>query len=184
MLAVCITHPIDQTKIRSQTQSIRLGMLTTARSTITQSGVLGLWTGLSGSLLRQATYGFTRFSVYAWLKERDDKAGRGKSRVGLVKNGIIAGFFAGIVGSPGGQFPIFETYSELSVLTGCDFPIELVMVRLCSDDLKPPSQRLYYKNALHGLYRIAKDEGWSQTFRGLGATCARSVIMNGAQLSW
>ena len=58
------------------------------------------------------------------------------------------------------------------------------MVRMCSDGVKPLAQRLGYRNALHGLYRIAKDEGTSRVFRGMGATCLRSVIMNASQLSW
>ena len=117
MMSVIITHPVDQTKIRSQTQEIRYGMLTTARNTIRASGVLGLWTGLSGSLVRQATYGSSRFGIYAWLKERDDRArgvggsmlagggieNRTASRWGLVKNGALAGIVAGIVGAPAGK---------------------------------------------------------------------------------
>lgn len=43
------------------------------------------------------------------------------------------------------------------------------MVRMCSDGLKPPENRLNYRNAIHGLYRITKDEGLSHIFRGMGA---------------
>ncbi|KAK8843934.1 hypothetical protein IAR55_006726 [Kwoniella newhampshirensis] len=164
MMAVCITHPIDQTKVRSQTQAVRRGMTATFLQTVRTSGALGLWTGLSGSLLRQATYGIARFSVYARLKEWDAaKQGKGKrgSRWNLVKNGAIAGACAGIVGGPG----------------------ELVMVRMCADGVKPPDQRVRYPSALHGVYRIVKEEGASRLFRGAGVTCLRSVMMNAAQLS-
>lgn len=105
MMSVVITHPIDQTKVRSQTQHPRRGMLETARNTLRSSGALGLWTGLSGSLLRQATYGAARFGIYGKLKERDMRLRGGKegSRWGLVKNGAIAGVFAGLVGAPAGK---------------------------------------------------------------------------------
>ncbi|KAK8858956.1 hypothetical protein IAR55_003188 [Kwoniella newhampshirensis] len=162
MMSVCITHPIDQTKIRSQTQLVRMGMFATARQTVRASGVLGLWHGLSGSLLRQATYGTARFGVYAKLKEMDTKSGAAdrKSRWKLVKNGAIAGLIAGAVGAPG----------------------DLVMVRMSADGIKPAGQRLNYPSALHGVYRIARDEGISKVFRGFSATCLRNVILNASQL--
>ncbi|WWD18264.1 hypothetical protein CI109_102714 [Kwoniella shandongensis] len=161
MMAVCITHPIDQTKVRSQTQPIRVNMTSTVQQTLRHSGVVGLWTGVSGSLLRQATYGVTRFSVYARLKDSDGKKGKKTSRWGLVKNGAVAGGIAGLVGGPG----------------------ELVMVRMCADGVKPPEQQLRYPSALHGVFRIINEEGVSRLFRGAGVTCLRSVIMNAAQLS-
>jgi dicarboxylate transporter 10 len=107
MMAVCFTHPIDQTKVRSQTQRVRLGMLATARNTVQNFGVLGLWTGLSGSLLRSATYGATRFGVYNELKERDKRRGKQKTRLGLIKNGAIAGMLAGAAGAPAGECLLF-----------------------------------------------------------------------------
>ena len=42
MMAVCITHPVDQTKIRTQTQRVRLPMTTTVANTLRASGVFGL----------------------------------------------------------------------------------------------------------------------------------------------
>jgi dicarboxylate transporter 10 len=109
MMAVCITHPIDQTKIRVQTQQVRQGMLAVAAQTIRDSpiGFRGLWVGLTGSLLRQASYGATRFGVYNYLKQRD-VAGLGKEKsqghenLGLVINGALAGVVAGIAGGPAG----------------------------------------------------------------------------------
>ncbi|WWD17577.1 hypothetical protein CI109_102018 [Kwoniella shandongensis] len=162
MMSVCITHPIDQTKIRSQTQIVRLGMTATARQTVRSSGFFGLWHGLSGSLLRQATYGTARFGVYAKLKEIDGRSKNAEknSRWKLVKNGAIAGLVAGAVGAPG----------------------DLVMVRMSADGIKSPEQRLNYPSALHGIYRIARDEGLSKVFRGFGATCLRNVILNASQL--
>ena len=169
MMAVVITHPIDQTKIRSQTQRVRTTMLSVARRTVGDFGVRGLWTGLTGSLLRQATYGTTRFGVYGYLKEQSPANG---SRSRLVMNGAIAGVFAGLVGAPAGEL------ARLPLLTP-----ELVMVRMCADGIKPLEQRVHYRNALHGLQRIIRDEGVSRVFRGAEATVLRSVIMNATQLS-
>jgi dicarboxylate transporter 10 len=98
-MAVCITHPIDQTKIRSQTQKVRQNVLDTARASIRHGGITGLWTGLSASLLRQCTYGAARFGIYAWLKEKNPG-------VPLWVNGAAAGLVAGVVGAPAGELAI------------------------------------------------------------------------------
>ncbi len=179
-MAVCITHPIDQTKIRTQTQKVRRGMLPTARSTVLADGAAGLWTGLTGSLLRQATYGAARFGVYAELNNRDATKQGNRGEPGPLprslkfRNGAIAGVVAGIVGAPGGEW---RTVYKLSIP-------ELVMVRMCADGVKPAIDRLHYRNALQGLYRISKDEGVGFLFRGGSATVLRSVVMNGTQLAW
>jgi len=99
MAAVVFTHPVDQTKVRSQLQRSQISMLQMARKTVNTSSVLGLWEGLTGSLLRQATYGAARFGIYAELKERDI---RKKRKGSLVLNGAIAGVVSGIVGAPAG----------------------------------------------------------------------------------
>lgn len=58
------------------------------------------------------------------------------------------------------------------------------MVRMCADAVKPADKRFGYKNALDGVWQIARKEGVGQLFRGLGPTVMRSVIMNASQLSW
>lgn len=170
MAAVMFTHPIDQTKIRSQLQRSRTSMLETARRTVRTSSVLGLWEGLTGSLLRQATYGAARFGIYAELKERDRRKGRKGS---LVLNGAIAGLVSGIVGAPAGK----------SIKPGMSDKKELVMVRMCADVSLPVEQRSQYRNAFHGLYRIAKEDGLARCFHGIQLTTARSIVMNSTQLS-
>jgi hypothetical protein len=55
---------------------------------------------------------------------------------------------------------------------------------MCSDGVKEPAKRVNYRNAFHGLYRIAVDEGLKNVFRGTGVTVLRSVVMNASQLSW
>lgn len=101
MMAVVITHPVDQTKIRTQLQRSYTSMLATATQTVRMSSGLGLWQGLSGSLLRQATYGTARFGVYNKLEQLDKHGHRRSSR---VLNGAIAGAVSGIVGAPAGTY--------------------------------------------------------------------------------
>ena len=145
---------------------------------------MGLWTGLTASLLRQCTYGAARFGIYGWLKE-EGWGGGGKR--GLWVNGAVAGLVAGVVGAPAGQselYPLFPPASSLpSPPPWCS--TEIILVRMCSDSNKTPSLRLNYRNSIDGLFRIIREEGvgklWS---RGLGVTVGRSVVMNASQLSW
>lgn len=190
MMAVTITHPIDQTKIRMQTQRVKMGMMATVRQTVANEGFLGLWAGLTGSYVRQATYGVARFGIYRTLNQkaqarqnakRGDIAGSGATAQSgeavssttatakltipkwtMVMNGAIAGVVAGIVGAPG----------------------ELIMVRMSADAVRPEDKRYRYRNAIQGLWRIGKTEGLASTFRGARATVLRAVIMNASQLSW
>ena len=103
-MAVCLTHPIDQTKIRTQTlpPNLRQNVLQTALTSVQHGGVKGLWTGLSASLLRQCTYGAARFGIYGWLKDRGSRV-KGGHQVPLWVNGAVAGVAAGVVGAPAGK---------------------------------------------------------------------------------
>lgn len=60
---------------------------------------------------------------------------------------------------------------------------ELVMVRMCADGTLPVEQRSGYRNAFHGLYRIAREDGLARCFHGIQLTTARSIVMNSTQLS-
>jgi dicarboxylate transporter 10 len=62
--------------------------------------------------------------------------------------------------------------------------IELVLVRMSGDGVRPPDQRFNYRNAIQGLYRIYGERGIAGMFRGTVPTTARSVLLNASQLSW
>lgn len=60
---------------------------------------------------------------------------------------------------------------------------EILMVRMQGDFAKPPEKRLNYKNSIHGLYRMVRDEGVSSLARGVGPNVFRAVLMNASQLA-
>lgn len=163
MASVTLTHPIDQTKMRSQVQHPRRGMVDTARATLVREGVRGLWAGLTGSWVRQATYGSMRFGMYGWLNERDrvrsvsassegGAAAMGSQRgrrARLVRNGAIAGVLAGLVGAPGGQSlfctpaPCPESVDGLASAHPALVPSGILLSMSCAITLQvPPSPRL------------------------------------------
>lgn len=49
---------------------------------------------------------------------------------------------------------------------------------MCADGAKAPADRFGYSNALHGLYRVGRDEGLATFGRGMSANITRSVLMS------
>lgn len=46
--------------------------------------------------------------------------------------------------------------------------LDILLVRMTSDSVKPPEQRYGYSNAFHGLVCVLREEGVRGLFRGLG----------------
>ena len=62
-------------------------------------------------------------------------------------------------------------------------PADVLNVRMQNDRALPEAQRRNYKNAVDGLFRMAKEEGWKSLFRGVGANSMRAVLMTASQLA-
>ncbi|BEI85557.1 hypothetical protein CcaverHIS002_0509580 [Cutaneotrichosporon cavernicola] len=154
-----ITHPLDLTKVRLQTSEDKK-MIQSFRRTISNYGIRGLYDGLTGTLLRQMTYSLMRFAAYDHFKSQLHQ-GPGPPPVWkLAVAGSCAGGLAGMFGNPA----------------------ELIMVRMQADRGKPPADRYNYRNAIQGLYAMAKQEGVTSWYRGLVPNGVRSVLMNASQL--
>ncbi|KAH0373068.1 hypothetical protein KCU65_g532, partial [Aureobasidium melanogenum] len=162
MAATC-THPLDQTKYRMQVMHQPKNIIRTLVSFASRDGIPSLWTGLTGSWLRQCSYSTARFGLYNYFaKEVKQRTGTTKLTAGweVVCSGV-AGGAAGLVGNP----------------------TEVVLVRMCADGAKPAAERYNYGNSIRALYRIAKEEGMSTFSRGLTPNIVRSVIMNISQIA-
>ncbi|CAD0099390.1 unnamed protein product, partial [Aureobasidium mustum] len=132
-------------------------ILRTLVSFASRDGIPSLWTGLTGSWLRQCSYSTARFGLYNYFaKEVKQRTGTTKLTAGweVVCSGV-AGGAAGLVGNP----------------------TEVVLVRMCADGAKTAAERYNYGNSIRALYRIAKEEGMSTFSRGLTPNIVRSVIM-------
>ncbi|EGE77812.1 mitochondrial dicarboxylate carrier [Blastomyces dermatitidis ATCC 18188] len=162
-MATATTHPLDLLKVRLQTRKPGdpAGMLRTAAHIVKNNGVLGLYNGLSASLLRAITYSTTRFGVYEELKSHFTSAESSPSLLTLVLMASAAGLAGGLVGNPA----------------------DVLNVRMQSDAALPPAQRRNYRHALHGLMQMVRSEGPSSLFRGLWPNSARAILMNASQLS-
>ena len=116
---------------------------------------------LTAALLRQITYSTTRFGVYEELKEVFSDGVKQPSFGALVAMASTSGFLGGVAGNPA----------------------DIMNVRMQNDASLPPERRRNYKNAIDGLVRMAREEGFSSLFRGVWPNSTRAVLMTASQLA-
>ena len=138
-------------------------------------GFRGLYSGLSASLLRQLTYSTTRFGVYETLKPHFFHATPPSSSSATSP-------------SSSQQQPPLTTLLALASVSGflgglAGNPADVINVRMQSDLALPPSQRRNYSNALHGLLRMIREEGWPSLWKGVEPNSMRAVLMTASQLA-
>lgn len=162
-IACTVSHPLDLTKVRLQTThgANKASTIYTMIQIIKTEGILGLYSGLSASILRQITYSTMRFGVYDKLKNLISK---NQEQLPFTKKILCAS----IAGSIGGAF---------------GNPADLVMVRMQNDAKLPLENRRNYKHALDGVYRIVKEDGFRGLTRGIGPNINRAILMNSSQLA-
>ncbi|CAJ0550789.1 Ff.00g107190.m01.CDS01 [Fusarium sp. VM40] len=154
-MAVCFTHPLDQTKYNSSMLNVLYGFAA-------RDGIPSLWTGLSASILRQGTYSTARFGFHSYLSDKlRDYTGKKLSVTQNIACAGIAGGVAGLVGNPA----------------------EVVLVRMCADGAKLPAQQFGYSHAFDALARVYSEEGMRAFWKGLAPNIARSALMNVSQIA-
>lgn len=125
---------------------------------VKHDGISGLYRGLSASLLRQITYSTARFGVYEELKAAQKSA---PSMPTLIAMASVSGLIGGVAGNPA----------------------DVLNVRMQHDASLPVEQRRNYKNAVEGLVRMTREEGWKSLFRGVWPNSMRAVLMTTSQLA-
>ncbi|KAI9633646.1 mitochondrial carrier domain-containing protein [Dioszegia hungarica] len=153
------THPLDLTKVRMQVAGDK-GLLLSMRKTVANEGILGLWGGGTGTLLRQMTYSMMRFAIYDTVKAKIHTDSSPMPVWKLVAAGSVAG----------------------SVSAGICNPGEIIMVRMQGDKAKPVEKRYGYRNSIQGLYRMAREEGLATWYKGVGPNVVRGLTMNVFQI--
>ncbi|VDC01942.1 unnamed protein product [Peniophora sp. CBMAI 1063] len=164
-LAACCTHPLDLTRVRMQTyippSGGHVSVLHVIRTTVAESGVRSLFTGISASIFRQMTYSLVRIGAYENMKYRLSKDGKKTSSGKLLLAAMAAGGLGGMAGNPA----------------------DVLLVRMTSDSIRPPEQRFNYSNALSGLVSLTRNEGWKGLTRGIGTNTFRAILMNASQVA-
>lgn len=124
-------------------QSKKIGIMDCIRNTVKTNGFFGLYTGLSPLFYLSIPKVAVRFLAYEQCRRflADEKGHL--SRV----NTFLAGLGAGIT-------------EAIVIVT----PMETIKVRFIHDQLKATP---VYRNFIHGIYSIVKEQGLSGTYKGL-----------------
>ncbi|XP_074648076.1 mitochondrial dicarboxylate carrier-like isoform X2 [Tubulanus polymorphus] len=161
-MAACCTHPLDLLKVHLQTQQkADMGLLQMGVKVVRNEGILGLYNGLSASVLRQLTYSLTRFAIYETVKKNVTEPGENLPFYQKVMLAAVAGACGGVVGTPG----------------------DMVNVRMQNDMKVAKELRRNYKHAIDGLYRVWSEEGARSLMTGCTMATCRAVFMTVGQLS-
>ncbi|VDO95635.1 unnamed protein product [Soboliphyme baturini] len=160
--AACCTHPLDLLKVHLQTQQTgKIGLIRMGIKVVKTDGILGLYNGLSASLVRQLTYSTTRFGMYETAKKQlpTDHAPPFYQKALIA---AISGGCGGFVGTPG----------------------DMVNVRMQNDMKIAPELRRNYKHAIDGIWRVYKEEGVKSLFNGATMATLRAIFMTIGQLAF
>jgi len=160
MGAATICHPLDV--VRVQMQTFHYSSTIQATTSIYQkSGFTnGLYAGISAAYLRQWLYGSCRMGIYSYLLEKQKLEGRDISFVTKLGMGCISGGIGSFVGTPS----------------------EIALVRMSADSKLPVSERRNYTNVLNCLFRISKEEGFVNLWRGAAPTVVRATLLSSCQM--
>lgn len=165
--ATCFVHPLDVIKVNLQVDTSGKGPVSVAQTIFRQSGIRGLYAGLSAGIFRQITYGMPRMALYPIVVEK-------------VKS---------LNGSQTGDMPLWQKFfcgaTAGGIASLCGVPSEVAMVRMTADQKYPVGdpQRRNYTGVGNALTRIVKEEGVGKLWEGAAPTVARAVLLNAGQLA-
>jgi len=155
--SICV-QPMDLTKTRMQLLPKGTGLLAVASQIVAKEGFLGLYAGLSASIMRQAVYGTARLGLHREFSDRL-KASRGGGNLSALESAgsaMAAGAIASVIGTP----------------------FDVAMVRMQADGMKPAAERRGYTGVFNALARITREEGAPRLWSGFEPTAARAIAMN------
>lgn len=130
---------------------------------IKKEGITSIYAGLSAALLRQAIYGTARIGLHRTFSTELIKRNDGKPLPFATKtlSGMCSGAIAVCIGTP----------------------MDVALVRMQADSMKPIESRRNYKNVFDALLRVLKEEGFSKLYSGLAPNVLRGMSMNVGMLS-
>lgn len=136
-----------------------------AREIVARGKFLDLYNGISAGLLRQVVYGTSRlgffFTFEDLLKQRAER------------NGTTYGF--------GQRAAASLTAGGLGAFIGN--PVEVALIRMQSDGLKPLAEQARYRSVFDALGRITRSEGLLALWSGSYPTIVRAMATNFGQLA-
>lgn len=163
--ASCVVHPIDLVKVRIQlfrtvnsAGTVIPSPISMMRTMIAEEGFTSIYSGLSAAIARQASYGTARIGLHRSFSDALMKRNEGQPLPFFTKaaSGMLSGSLAVCIGTP----------------------MDVALVRMQADSMKPVEQRRNYSNVLTALLRIAREEGVAALYSGLAPNILRGMSMN------
>jgi len=167
--ASAVVHPIDLAKVRLQVFATtnpfvaKPGFVGMLSEMIAKDGFKSIYAGLDAALCRQLLYGTARIGLNRTFANKAKEMHGGGALPFHLKAG--AGMASG----------------ALAVCIGT--PMDVALVRMQSDSLKPLSERRNYSNVVNALVRTASSEGIAALWKGLAPNILRGMAMNVGQLA-
>lgn len=167
--ASAIVHPVDLAKVRLQVFATthpgkaKPGFVGMLSEMVAKDGVRSIYAGIDAALCRQLLYGTARIGLNRTFANKAKEMQGGGPLPFHLKAG--AGMASG----------------ALAVCVGT--PMDVALVRMQADSLKPVAERRNYSNVVVALVRTASSEGVGALWKGLAPNVLRGMAMNVGQLA-
>jgi solute carrier family 25 oxoglutarate transporter 11 len=168
MTAVSILLPLDMIKVRTQISSemgehIRNPFIIASRLYNKEGGLRAFYRGIDSALLRQATFTSLRLGIFTNLGEFV-KRYRNKKTLAVHEKAMCSLTAGGIAAF-------------------IDTPLDLSLVRMQADKTLPAELQRRYRNVIHALSSVIKEEGIVKLWKGAPPTVCRAMAANLAMLT-
>jgi len=168
MVAGCVTNPIDVIKVRLQLDNelsmkknrYYPGFFRGILVIIKDEGFIGLFKGVSASVLREGVYSTFRLGAYEPVK---GLLGASHSHSPLIKK-MLAGAITGSIGSAIAN------------------PTDLVKIRMQGQGKLQPGEKPRYNGTFHAFRCIITKEGVPALWRGVAPTVQRAALLSAFQI--
>lgn len=131
------------------TSTSHQGMLRVLYEGISKRGPLEVFSGLKPALVRQATYGTLKMTMYQYFKEKFFHKNMKREYTNII-SAVVSGALSSAICTP----------------------TDLIKVRLQGGDPK-----FQYRGMMHAFISIIKLEGWSGLYKGMWPTTQRATLI-------
>ena len=189
--ACLVSHPLDTVKVRqqlsgelsttAQSQGFR-SLIQTTSNIISKEGLIGVYTGLSASVMRQSIFSTLRHGAFATVCT----VVAASSATSLPTNNSTTNDAASLPPHPSKFVTVAQAIVAGAVVgAGAAFvanPSDVALVRMQSDRHWPVAQRRNYRHVGHAITSIVSQRGWLRLWRGCGPTVLRASLVTTTQI--
>ena len=165
-------HPIDLIKVHKQlagqkNPKAKPSFFGIGGKVFAESGMKGLFAGVSAGIYRQMVYGTARMGMHRAVSDELLARKRARGEAG----GIAAWQKAASASGTG----------AIAALLGC--PMDVTLVRMQADTMAPAAERRNYTSVFAALKEISATEGVTALWRGAAPLVGRGAAMNLGQMA-